>query len=231
MSSGNYILIDSLEKWDLEKILNDFIKLYSNEKFVEGIKFSQKKDGTNSFLISFTNQPDFEGFSFLVNYLKYPTGFKELDTNPVGFLKGEFLGNKFKLSTGDWNMIYVSTNDKDYDNVSITTSSNEAFLFDFGGGIKKQNVIEKEFYHNMERLSDFNQAITISTNRQSGPIEKTKSFPWEKIKDLAAGITCLFLSAFIFINDGISDFKPIFGSVFLGVAGIFMIWKELRNKK
>ncbi|NDV45407.1 hypothetical protein [Flagellimonas sediminis] len=78
---------------------------------------------------------------FLINYLKYPVDIK----GPI-----EILGYTGRDETSDFKgqdiLIYVSSDDTEYDNVYVVTENNIHFKIDFGGGIKKVNSSIPEFF-------------------------------------------------------------------------------------
>ena len=72
----SFILVENVSQKDLTNVIKSFANLYSDIEFVEGIQLYRKSENTNSFLIQFSNQPDFEIFCYLVNYIKYLKGFR-----------------------------------------------------------------------------------------------------------------------------------------------------------
>ncbi len=158
----NYIIIKNVESNDIENILMDISNSYSDFEFSKGIRLYRENQSTNSFLILFTNSPDFTHFCFFVNYLKYPEAPKVY--NP--FIRGYFKTSEIDLKdlsfiNGEWVMAYVSINDKEYDNVNLTNSNNESYLYDFGGKIKRLNIIEEKFNHIEYDLNNYNHIIDI----------------------------------------------------------------------
>lgn len=133
----NYIVIEGVTEKAIEGMLMNMASLYSDTKYVEGIQLYRKKENQTSFLILFTNTPDFDRFAYFVNYLKYPEGFEQHKPFLRGFYKVTAQQPNTEFANGEWLMMYVSEKDKEYDNVSIVNERNESFLNDFGGKVKK----------------------------------------------------------------------------------------------
>lgn len=157
----NHIIIDNISNQNIEDILMNLANLYSDSGYTNGIELYRKQKSTSSFLVCFTNSPDFERFNYFVNYLRYPEKYDDLNPIVRGYYQTKDIKERNNFSKGDWIMIYVSVNDKEYDNVNIVDSENQNFLYDFGGNITKLNTIEEQFEFSQLDLLNYNHITDI----------------------------------------------------------------------
>jgi len=157
----NHIIIDNVSNQNIEDILMNLANLYSDTGYTNGIQLYRKQNSTSSFLVCFTNSPDFERFNYFVNYLRYPEGFDNFNPIVRGYYQTIDIKNKKDFSKGDWIMVYVSRNDKEFDNVNIVNSENENYIYDFGGKITKLNTIEEQFQLSQLDLTNYNHIIDV----------------------------------------------------------------------
>jgi hypothetical protein len=137
MNKDNLIIIKGGSHSDIKKALQQWIELYSTDLETD-IKFELYKTGQEGHLIVADKKLDNERFNYLVNYLRYPEGIKyeisidgyvtAIDTK----LYPKNLLNK-KLH------IYIPEDDKEFDNVFVSTDENEVYKIDFGGKVSKIN--------------------------------------------------------------------------------------------
>lgn len=137
MNKDNLIVIKGGSHSDIKRALQQWIELYSND-LETYIKFEFYKTGQENHLIVADKRLNNEKFNFLVNYLRYPEGI-EYKINIEGYttakkekLYPENILNKRLI-------IYISDNDKEYDNVFVTTENNETYKVDFSGKITRLN--------------------------------------------------------------------------------------------
>jgi len=131
MEKDNYILIENVSETEVRTILNNLSLLYADTGFVNEIELYNTGKG---FLVTFPFNPDFERFQYFVNYIHYP---ENISTKPKvkGYWTISLDDNTQIDETGKKLLLYVSKNDKEYDNVSVVTEDNRSFLFDFGGKV------------------------------------------------------------------------------------------------
>ena len=67
----NYIVVEKVNEKELENVLMDLANLYEGTDYVNGIQLYRKKEDYDSFLILFSNEPDFERFNYFINYIYY----------------------------------------------------------------------------------------------------------------------------------------------------------------
>jgi hypothetical protein len=167
----SFIIVTEISENLLTNGLMDFANQYSGESFVNNIEL-YKGNGTDNFLILFSNVPNFDHFCFAVNYIRYiKTPNKKLSSAFGYYLNNS---NKYSFLTNGFVKTYVSSNDKEYDNVNVVNSNNETYLFDFGGSQKKLSIIEQSFEVPEINISDYTHILNIIPS----PI---KDKPWWKI--------------------------------------------------
>ena len=173
----NFIVVQNLKTEVIERVLMNLANLYSNTKFVEGIQLYREKGHTDSFLILFENEPDFERFNYFVNYIVYPEGFNNQNFTTKGYFKTDQLEKNYEFNIGEWLMVFISKTDKEYDNVQIVNRENLNYLYDFGGRIKKLNTIEEKFVVKHIDLENYNHVIDIYPSKS---FEVKEDTPWWK---------------------------------------------------
>ena len=169
----SFIVVKEISENVLLENLMDFANLYSDNKFAENIILYRKKESEN-FLIHFTNVPNFDHFCFAVNYIRYI----QTPTEKLPFAFGYYLNNSETNTqhflTDGFVKVYVSKNDKEYDNVNVVNRNNETYFYDFGGRISKLSIIEEPFENPTFDINNYNHVLNII------PAPKENK-PWWKI--------------------------------------------------
>lgn len=224
----NFIIVENVNEKDLEKILQDLANLYVETEYVNGIKLFRNNTKSDSFLILFSNNPDFDRFNFFVNYIKYSKEFDNFSPFVRGFYKTSDIQLQNEFNMGTWIMIYVSKNDQDYDNVTLVNEKNESYLFDFGGNIKKLESLEETFKFISVDKCQYDKILDIFPTEGIEVIKPLKS---KRIKELFVIIVCL-----VFTVLGIryyQDFEDLaIPTIFLfGLGFVALSWKFLKSIK
>jgi len=178
MLSENIIIVENTKRETIETILSNLTKLYSDTGFTDGIQLSKHNSSDEKFLITFRNTPDFDRFAYFTNYIHYPEGIETDRLMVTGFYQIKSTESTQDFKPGDWVQMYVSKSDTAYDNVSIVNSSNESFLFDFGGKTKKLHSAERNYHLPHVDKSEYSLFKASSTIISTEP-ETSK--PWWKI--------------------------------------------------
>lgn len=173
----SFIVVQNLKTEVIQRVLMNLANLYSNTKFVEGIELYREKGHTDSFLILFTNEPDFKRFNYFVNYIVYPEGFDYQNFSTKGYFKTDQLEKNYEFNIGEWLMMFISKTDKEYDNVIIVNRENLNYLYDFGGIIKKLNIIEEKFVIKHIDIENYNHIIDIYPSKS---FKAKEDKPWWK---------------------------------------------------
>ena len=74
-------------------------------------------------------------------------------------------------------MVYVSKNDRDYDNVNLVNNKNESYLYDFGGKVKRLQTIEEMFKLISFDKNNYYHILNIIPSKSA---KKWKLKPWWK---------------------------------------------------
>ncbi|KOS06266.1 hypothetical protein AM493_09655 [Flavobacterium akiainvivens] len=177
----NYIIWRGITHAAATAILTDFANEYHETDTVKGLRL-YKKQGVDDWLILFSEVPDFDIFSFLINYIYYPNGYKGYSAFIRGYYRTKsILSGRDKIG-GNRVMVYISKNNKEYDNVFLTDETGKHFISDFSGGIKRIDGPEEAYVFIAYDLKEYEHVADIS------PLPKgyrhthnTRKKPWWKI--------------------------------------------------
>ena len=227
----SFIIVENVNEKELESILMNLANVYADTEFVNGIQFYRRKDKFDSFLILFSNQPDFERFNYFVNYIKYPSDYEKFSPFLRGYFRTSEIKEKSEFNVGEWIMVYVSKNDKEYDNVNLVNDKNENYLYDFGGKIKKLKSAEEMFKLISFDKNNYNHILDIIPSKSAENSELRKPIIGQKTKDIFAIIISLAFTVLGF--RALEDSKDIAipTIIFFGIGFIVLLWKFLNPKK
>lgn len=226
----NFIIVENVNERELESILMNLANLYADTEFVNGIQFYRKKDKQDSFLILFSNQPDFVRFNYFVNYIKYPTEYEKFSPFLRGYFKTSNIKEKSEFNVGEWIMVYVSRNDKEYDNVNFVNAKNENYLYDFGGKIKKLKSKEEIFKLISFDKNDYYHILDVIPAKSVEDSQHRKLIG-QKAKDILVIIISLSFTVLgaMMLIDSMDIAIPTI--IFFGIGSIFLLWKFMNPKK
>lgn len=113
-----YILVKNANVAKLLSAIQKMSDLYSNTPYSRGIVVFKSDIEKDTYLLNFSNQPDFEQFKYFVNYLHYSEidGLNAVVTGYRTISEEDGLPQQI----GQRVMIYISKNDNEYDNVHAT---------------------------------------------------------------------------------------------------------------
>jgi hypothetical protein len=155
VTTDNLIIIKGGAYNDIKKALRQWIDQYLKD-LPEGLTFQIFKNRRGNHIIQADKRLDNERFFYLVNYLKYPEDI-EYKIEIEGYTTGK---DKNQLKDKDL-LVYISSTDKEYDNVFVATSENENFKIDFGGKITE--IIEnKIFNYPTDLILEYPETIKIN---------------------------------------------------------------------
>lgn len=141
----NTIIIKNSSNKNIEKSVVDLANMYANTRFVDTIEIYQSTENGNTFVIKFPNRPDFERFSYFVNYLAFPMDIKGYHPRVFGIWKLPKKINKIPFEIGETIGLYLSKKEEEYDNVYILNSKNSTYKYTFYGKVFKANLIEYKY--------------------------------------------------------------------------------------
>ncbi|MBO6880437.1 hypothetical protein [Winogradskyella sp.] len=227
----NYILVNTKDQSGLENVLFDLAELYSDTIFAHGIRLYRRKEQTDSFLICFENNPDFNRFSFFTNYIEYPIDRPNFKAKVRGYYQTRDLTTDPQLNTGEWLMLYINPNDEHGDNVYVVNENHQNSIWDFGGRHKKLSRIIEEFKMHSITLEDYHNIIDIYPTKNNLKAAKSESPLWKKIKAISAILICLaFTLGGIWLYDGPSKNVALGTIIFFGLGFIVLLWQFLNPK-
>ena len=173
MNTDNLIKIKGGSYDDIKKALQQWIMLYSRD-LESNIKFELYKIGQENYLIAADKRLNNEKFNFLINYLRYPEGIKyNISIEGYSTVLDEKLYPKNLLNKKI--IVYVPDNDKEYDNVFVTTEDNETFKIDFGGKVMRQNESKTFFIQDIDTTLLQRPEKIVLNKQELAEIEKERS--------------------------------------------------------
>jgi len=136
------ILIENVDFNLIKKAVQDFTKSYDNpqQSKLKPISKLHKIDKYRV-LITFPYDIDFEIFCYYVNYLKYPIDLN-YKANVTGWTKTRSTDHWLNKNFENVNaMLFIDPNDKEFDNVMLTTEKGQTYKIGFamGEGLQNQN--------------------------------------------------------------------------------------------
>lgn len=138
VQNDKIVLVENIDLEDLKSAIQKFCNNYNQESLTALpllTIISEKK-----FVVTFPYDTDFATYCYFVNYMYYPndiiykptikawTSTKQNDD----WMTNEIVNKKV--------MLYIPSDDKDYDNVFLTTSDNIGYKMGFAMGEEKQKL-------------------------------------------------------------------------------------------
>lgn len=130
------VLVDNLSKKEMESILTSFCKIYNQENYKAQPRLfvlSERK-----FAITFPFDIDFKIYCFFVNYVRYPMGFDKQVDVIVWTSTKQAKGWITEKTENKKVMLFIPEDDREYDNVFLTTNDNIGYKLGFATGEEKQ---------------------------------------------------------------------------------------------
>ena|SRR5690606_18595632 len=153
VSNDKIVYISNAKIDDLKKAIQQFCNSYNQEEYRALPLLTILNE--DEYVITFPYNIDFETFCYFVNYLHYPNGI---------IYKPEILAWT-STKTGDlWMtndivnkkvLLYIPENDKEYDNVFLTTENNIGYKMGFAMGEEMQKLDKpRMIYENPIELNE-----------------------------------------------------------------------------
>ncbi len=226
MTNENLIKISGGAYNDVKKALRQWIDLYTDD-LQDGLTFELFKNGHGNHIILADERLDNERFYYLVNYLNYPEGIKyKID------VEGFTTGKENNVLKDQKLLVYISSTDRDGDNVFVSTSNNNNYKIDFASGIsntREQKLFRLPFHQNLDNPE------TLKVNKQvvSRQIkEKSKDSLEKRFRIISFIAIILFLTSLStsFYNSQTFVEATFFFGMGLGLW-FFIDFKMLRSDK
>ena len=138
IKNDKIVLIENVKLEDLKNALQKFCNNYNQENLRALPLLTIISEG--KFVVTFPYDTDFETYCFFVNYMYYPNDIIYKPTIKAwtstnqndNWMTNEIVNKNV--------MIYIPSDDKDYDNVYLTTSDNIGYKMGFAMGEEKQKL-------------------------------------------------------------------------------------------
>lgn len=160
ISNDKIMLIENVNLEDLKKAIQQFCNSYNQENFkaLPSLSIISEK----KFIVTFPYDIEFETYCYFVNYLYYPNditykpiikAWTTTKTNDT-WMKDDIVNKKV--------MLYIPSDDKEYDNVYLTTSDNFEYKMGFALGESSKKLNEsKQRYSEPVKLDELKSQETI----------------------------------------------------------------------
>jgi hypothetical protein len=146
-SNDKLIIVTNVKHDKIVKALTEFCNVYNKNDYAAIPRLWTLSE--NSFAITFPYDIDFETYCFAINYLKYPMNIKwEAQVRAWATTKqgDEWITDK---TVNKKVMLFLALDDKEYDNVFLTSQDNIGYKLGFSVRQTKQLLtIPKESYIN-----------------------------------------------------------------------------------
>ena len=163
----NIIEIKGASLNNVKQALENWIDLYS-DNFSSKLNFKIFEKEIDRQIIIADNLLDNDHFFYLVNYLEYPEGI-EYNVEIKGLTKGK---NIDKRLNDKELLVYISKNDKEFDNVYVVTNENKHYKIDFGGKVTQQT--DNKFYSTVD-INNLKNPLTLSIKANNKRHKEDKS--------------------------------------------------------
>ncbi|MFD0765539.1 hypothetical protein ACFQZI_11810 [Mucilaginibacter lutimaris] len=128
-SNDKMIVVDNVKHSEIISVLSGFCKAYNENDYAVQLRLYQISD--KKFSITFPFDVSFTIFCFAINYLKYPIEVK-WDAEVYGWATiKETDGFTIDNVDNKLSMFYLEKDDKEYDNVFLTTSNGIGYKIPF----------------------------------------------------------------------------------------------------
>jgi hypothetical protein len=130
------IVVSNVNHEDINKVLTEFCNVYNKNDYVATPRLWQLS--SNSFAVTFPHDIDFATYCFAVNFLKYPINTKwqaQVRAWATTKANDDWITDK---SVNKKVMLFLAVDDKEYDNVFLTTQDNIGYKLGFAAGKTKQ---------------------------------------------------------------------------------------------
>jgi hypothetical protein len=228
MTIDNLIVITGGAYADVKRALEQWINLYA-EDLQDDFVFKIFKNGYWKHVILADERLDNNLFYYLINYLNDPEGISyEID------LEGFTTGKEDNILKGKKILVYISSTDRDGDNVFAATSEGENFKVDFGGKIIKTNE-SKVYNMPIDLTFESEEILQVNKNEFKEIQKKEKWFNVNYRFKAISIITTFFFLLTCFILFVLQNWDGFINSMIILSFGIwgwfFGDYKMLREDK
>lgn len=138
IKNDKLIYVENVSLDFLKQAVEDFTSNYRNSKSQYLTPYSKIHIVDNSsFIITFPENIDFEIFCYFINYLKYPFDIDyEIEITAWTTTRSDYIWLN-KNFENENSMIYIATDDNEYDNVIMTLQNGTSYKLDFAGNLNE----------------------------------------------------------------------------------------------
>ena len=162
VENDKIIIIKNVSIEDLKTVIKQFCNMYNQGNY-RALPLLRKYS-ESTFVITFPYDIDFETYCYIINYLHYPNGVS-YSPQISAWTTTKHSDAWMKESLINKNvMIYIPKEDKEYDNVYLTTSDNIGYKMGFAMGEQSQllNVPNTNYRKPEVTLNDLNNKEKVN---------------------------------------------------------------------
>lgn len=149
MNLEKYIYLKSNSIENLVQTIESLAEVYADSRYVKLVSIFQDQKQTDTFVLNFLDQPDFEMMRYFVNFLCSPE-YSSFIKIVLGYQTVKELGDiQWYNPGGERLMIYVSPEDKKGDYVSLSLHNFPQTIFcpfEVGKAMGLQDDMERDFW-------------------------------------------------------------------------------------
>jgi hypothetical protein len=134
--NNKIVLVTQASYDEIKVVITGFCNLYNNESFEALPKLTSLTD--DEFIITFPYDIEFDLFCYFINYIKNPIGLEYKSKVIAWTTTGQAEGWVTEKSAHKKVMIFIPEDDKEGDNVFLTTDDNIGYKLGFAVGEEKQ---------------------------------------------------------------------------------------------
>jgi len=138
IENNKIVYIENVNPEEIKKAIQQFCDSY-NQESLKALPLLSLISG-NKFVVTFPYDIDFETYCYFVNYLYYPN---DIFYKPIIYAWATTKPNDVWMKDDIVNkkvMLYIPNDDKDHDNVYLTTSDNIGYKLGFSLGESSQKL-------------------------------------------------------------------------------------------
>ncbi len=168
------ILVYDINESELQSCLADFANIYAPYEGLANLDIYRRK-GATDYLVVVPDNCDFTHFAYCVNYIVYSRKPGLPRPSADGYYAVAY-DPSLPFLTGDVVRVYVATDDKEVDNVTVVNDRHETYLFPFGDKPSLRDRGERLFQPVPVSLDDYHFLITMIPT----PDQEQEQKPWWK---------------------------------------------------
>jgi hypothetical protein len=134
--NAKLVIVDNVSKTEIDNILTGFCNMYNKESFQARPRLYKLSE--SQFAITFPFDIEFEIYCYFINYVRYPMGFDKSFSVTAWETTKQTKGWITEKTANKKVMLFIPEDDKEHDNVFLTTEDNIGYKLGFAMGEEKQ---------------------------------------------------------------------------------------------